>query len=169
MKKVLFILACTAVLIVAVSCSKKESDDASNGLAKKQIFTASDVVSIKDVNTDKLITVEEINDDGTFHIVKWTYEKNSNGEYEFEKQEQQYMDVTIDEDTEIIMGNVMAYEGKFLPLDLDTATSLEYFIDNATKTLNGKPLYFRAEIKRGHVDKIELFKELYIEGGNKDA
>lgn len=156
MKKIIAILTVCVMVLAFAACEKEETHD-----GRTQMFTRDDTL-VQIQTSDKFVTVERINDDGTIHIVRWSYTKKD-GEYETYKQEQQYADVTVDENTEILMGKIFDVDDDTKLANYDKTTDLNYFLGNATKKFDGEPLYFNAKIVKGHVEKLELVWDMYFD------
>lgn len=156
MKRVIAILMICIMALGFAACEKEEEHE-----GRVKMFTKDDL-RVQAQSTDKFVTVEKVNDDGTIHIVRWTYTKKD-GKYKTYKQEQQYADVTVDSDTEILMGKIFDVDDDTKLADYDKTTDMNYFLRNVTKELDGKPLYFKAKIVKGHVQKLELVWDMYFD------
>lgn len=159
MKKILAVSLMLFCLLCLFSCNKEAEQPTDSGF---KILTQDDVKTKRVDNSNRVFQVESVNGEGKTHIVFSKYAKNSDGSYSFLRNEKQYMDAKIDENTVILMGDIVSYDGTTKLADYDKTTSLEYFIKHCSKPVNGKPLYFTAEIEKGYISQIELFWDYYF-------
>ncbi len=165
MKKVLVITIAFACILSLFACSKNNTENGSNDDEVKDsgkvLFTSSDVVMQSSSVKTKLCTVKKVNDDSTITVTEWTKTENENGEYTFEEEKDETIE--IDKDTKIIMCDIMDYSEDAKKADCKKTMTLDYFLGNATEKLNGEPLYFNIMISKGRAAKVELFWDLYFE------
>ena len=168
MKKFLLSMLIVCALLTAVSCDKDEQKKAE---AKPPlIYNQSDTVKQKAIqSTYTLVTFDKINQNGECRVSNWLCTSTNDKTFDFKEREGATDKIYVGAGTEILMGNIMSYDGSY-PLDMySKSTNYDYFIKNAAKEYDGKKLYFKVTLKENstkkgyaEAEKIELFWKYYF-------
>lgn len=150
--------ALLVVMLFAFAACEEKTEPRNNDPV---LYSASDAVQMQTISDENRVWQVETVEGSKIHIVRWIY-ICEDGKYEFTKKEKQYMDAELDANTEILMGDIFNKGDKSLA-EYDKTTTLEFFLENATNTVDDKLLYFTADIEKGKIKKIELFWEYYFE------
>lgn len=152
-------IALILIVILSTAACKKEKEPV---YQEPRIYTKSDVVKKESIKTTyNLVTFDEINEDGSCEVTNWHCSKKDRN-FEFKEKDDKYEDLYVDVKTKVLMGEIIEYDRSYGYGLYQKTTTLKYFMENATKTFEDKPLYFKIKVTDDHIDEVELFWTYYF-------